>query len=201
MRIGQSSDGQDRSELKVLDLCCGSGCISLALAAHLHCETVGTDASTSAIALSQRNLVHVQQQLPASSSAAASRLRCSFLLDDVFASSLPSASFDVIVANPPYIPVSLAPSLQPEIVQHEDSSALFAGDDGLAFYPAIATLASRLLRSRGSASTGLPELVLEIGGDEQLQPVMDSCIKAGFADCRAYKDWGGKIRWLAARRP
>jgi len=80
------------------------------------------DLSPAALAVAQRNA----QQLGAT---------VRWLESDLLAALAPlSGSFDVIVSNPPYIPLSDAPTLAREVVAHEPHLALFAGDDGLEVY-------------------------------------------------------------------
>ena len=182
--------------LRILDACTGSGCIAVALAAHLVCSTVGVDVADSALHLARDNV-----------SLAFSRLSPfrlpTFLPHDLFSASpsfLDSPScppFDVLVANPPYVPTSTVDTLQVEVKDHEDHRALDGGDDGLRFYPVLLDLASRVVRK--DELRGRPEVVLEIG-EGQATAVLRMCKKAGFSDARAFHDYSGKKRWIAAKR-
>ena len=182
--------------LRVLDVCSGSGCIGLAMAAHLGCATVGVDIADSALTLARDNVAHLSQQLPSALT------QSTFIAGDVLSSDFPAllspwGSFDVLVSNPPYIPRAQLLSLQREIVEHEDPRALVGGEDGLAFYSALVGLAGKVVR-RGKWRG--PEVVVEIGGQEQVQAVKSACVKGGFSDVRVYEDHAGKPRWIAARR-
>ena len=188
------------ASFRVLDLCTGSGCIPLALAAHLDCTTLGTDVSHDALRLAADNTAHVEQQLSNSRT-----LRSTFQCDDVRRSQLPAQSFHLVVANPPYIATADIATLQPEVRQHESTLALDGGHDGTQLYPAIAALAARVLRQPAAATgeqqwAGWPELVVEIGGDEQRASVMDCFRAAGFVDCAAFADRAGRTRWIAGKR-
>ena len=188
------------STFRVLDLCTGSGCISLALAAHIDCATLGTDISPAALHLAADNKAHIQQQLPTGRT-----LHSTFQHDDLRNSQLPAHSFHLVVANPPYIPSAEIATLQPEVQRHESTLALDGGTTGTQLYPAIAALAARVLRQpsaavEGKQWVGWPELVVEIGGDEQRASVMESFRAAGFVDCAAFADRRGKTRWIAGKR-
>ena len=197
-RGGVNRESVEReSVLRVLDVCSGSGCIGLSLAAHLHCWTVGVDVADSALSLARDNVAHVSTQLPSPLT------RSTFISGDILSPDFPALlssshrPFDVLVSNPPYIPRAVVSTLQREIVEHEDPRALIGGEDGLAFYSALVRLAKKVVR-RGRE--GLPEVVLEIGGKEQVQAVTAACVEEGFSDVRVYTDHSGRQRWIAARR-
>ena len=184
------------SSLRALDLCTGSGCISLALSAHLGCTTLGTDIAHAALQLAADNRAHIEQQLPDRRT-----LHSTFQYDDVCSSQLPPHSFDLIVANPPYIATADIATLQPEVQHHESTLALDGGSSGTQLYPAIAALAARVLQPADRRpGVGWPELVVEIGGDEQRTSVMECFRAAGFVDCAAFMDRAGRTRWIAGRR-
>ena len=188
---GPPARGQ--SPLRVLDLCTGSGCIALALAAHLHCEVVGVDISDSALTLARDNAAHVAGQVTGAVKAA-------FVKGDVRAGQMPrevEGEWDVVVSNPPYVRRAEVPGLQREVAAWEDWGALDGGEDGLAFYAAVVGWAGRRV---SAGSRGWPQVVLEIGGEEQVEAVSAVCAEGGFGDVRVYTDHYGKQRWVAARR-
>ena len=194
----QSADAV--SPLRALDLCTGSGCISLALAAHLHCTTLGTDLSHDALHLARDNTAHVAQQLGGQRT-----LRSAFQYDDLRESRLPAHAFDLVVSNPPYIATAELATLQTEVRLHESPLALDGGADGTELYKHVAALAARVLRPLGveeeeAWKAGWPELVVEIGGAEQVARVMDCFRAAGFVDCAAFADRAGRMRWIAGKR-
>ena len=189
-------------DFRVLDLCTGSGCISLALAAHLGCTTVGTDINPAALQLAADNKAHITTQLPSNRT-----LHSTFQHDDIRHSSLPQHTaggrFHCVVANPPYIPTAELATLQIEVRQHESLLALDGGITGTQLYNNIAALAARVLAEPagvGSAREGWPELVVETGGDEQCDVVMECFRAAGFVHCVGVADRAGKMRWIAGRR-
>lgn len=133
---------------RVIDLCTGSGCIAAACAfAFPEAEVVATDISPASLSVAERNIRRLG--LPS---------RVELRRGDLFAGA--QGKFDLIIANPPYVPVGAYASLPPEY-RHEPRLALAAGDDGL-------TIASRILEEvpRRLAEGGLLALELgEVAGD------------------------------------
>jgi len=105
--------------LAIADACTGSGCLAIALAYERPAARVmATDLSEGALAIARRN---------AGRHGVAARIafRRADVLDGV------DGPFDLIVANPPYVPESDRSTLQPEVREHEPAIALFSGADGL----------------------------------------------------------------------
>ena len=105
--------------------------------------------------------------------------------------TLPEGQLDLIVSNPPYLTAEEMEQLQPEVAQ-EPAMALEAGEDGLAFYRAIAEHYQKALRPGGA-------LALEIGW-QQRQAVTALLEDAGWVDVACRKDFGGNDRCVTARR-
>ena len=134
----------ERPLRRIADVGTGSGCLAVTLATHVgHASVAATDTSPQALAVAARNAVRHRVQD-----------RVSFvqtnLLDGV------AETFDLIVCNPPYVPEADRTSMQPEVVQFEPHSALFAGHDGMA---AIALL----LRDLRSHLAPDGHLIIEFG--------------------------------------
>ena len=107
------------SPRRILDLCCGSGCIGIAAAAAFeHAEVVLADLSDDALAVAQINIE--QHGLDGRVSAAQS---------DLF-KGLDGQQFDLILTNPPYVPMEDVEALPAEFA-HEPRMALESGTDGL----------------------------------------------------------------------
>lgn len=124
--------------MHVLDVGTGSGCIAIGLVHQAPALTVlGIDRSDEALTIAKKNL----ERYPT--------LHVSFERADVRTDALPAAAFDLVLANPPYIPPAEYATLEPEVRDHEPRMALTDDEDGLAFYRILCTLAPRLLRQGG----------------------------------------------------
>ena len=114
---------------RVLDLCCGSGCIGLAIASRVKDARVTlADVSRDALAVAKKNIVRHKMS---------GRVSC------VSADALKPAhpflgKFDLIVSNPPYITGEEMRQLPRSVDAFEPHLALYGGDDGLDFYRSIA---------------------------------------------------------------
>jgi release factor glutamine methyltransferase len=129
----------------------GSGCISVSILFNLtECEALGTDVSNAALQTAARN---------ATKHKVADRLRLT--ASDVF-DALPPETFDMIVSNPPYIPLTDVDALQDEVRRFEPHIALTDGGDGLSIVRRIVAGAPAFLRPGGA-------LLMEIGFDQSSQ--------------------------------
>jgi release factor glutamine methyltransferase len=105
--------------LRVADVCTGSGCLAVSLARErANASIVATDISADALAVAKRN---------AARHGVSDRVR--FIHTDLLRDA--PGPFDLIVANPPYVPDGERPTMQPEVRDYEPPLALFAGSDGL----------------------------------------------------------------------
>ncbi len=147
----------------IADICCGSGCIGIAAVRNSDASCVSVDISEKALAIAQKN---------AESLDVSGRIRfgrCDVLnkvsVDEFFSGS----EFDIIASNPPYIKLSDANKLAPELA-YEPSIALFGGDDGMIFYESITANFLPYLKKDGS-------FVFEIGFDEEndIKNIADTC--------------------------
>jgi release factor glutamine methyltransferase len=164
---------------RVLDLCCGSGCIGLTLAAERpHWDVVLADCSPDALEVAALNASRLD-------------LSVSFHQGDL-TEGLADNSFDCIVSNPPYIPSAECAALQPEVLQ-EPSLALDGGTDGLDFYRRIADEAAKVLKPEGL-------LMLELGFGEA-EPVSALLAAEGFTEIAVRNDFSGIPRMLSAHSP
>ena len=164
---------------RVLDLCCGSGCIGLTLAAERpSLQVTLSDCSRDALDVAAANAARYSLQVS---------LRCGDL-----AEGLPPASFDCVVSNPPYIPSAECGVLQPEVLR-EPSLALDGGADGMDFYRRISDECVRILRPDGI-------LLLELGYGES-DAVSSLLAAAGFTGIMVRKDFSGIARMMLAVSP
>ncbi len=129
-----------RSGGTVVDIGTGSGAIAVTLALETGSRVFATDVSPAALNVAAQN---------ARSLSAPVRFAACDL-----GTALRSASFDLVVSNPPYVPEG--DTIQREVREHEPTVALYAGADGLAIYRRLIPEAARLLRAGGW-------LVMELG--------------------------------------
>jgi release factor glutamine methyltransferase len=140
----------DRIGMKVLDIGCGSGAIAIALARDLpHAGVVAADISEEALQLTREN-------------AALNTAQITLAILDILdpdpriipatdGKALPDPStFDLIVSNPPYVPIGEMTSMDLHVVEYEPEIALFVPDaDPLVFYRAICEFAVKNLNPDG----------------------------------------------------
>ena len=124
--------------LRVLDIGTGSGCIAIAIKKALPEAIVSAiDISTSAIKIAEAN-------------AAALKANIEFIVLDILNTAFLPGQYDVIVSNPPYIPMQEMKNMELQVTDHEPNIALFVPDeDPLVFYKAIARLAKLHLSTNG----------------------------------------------------
>lgn len=167
---------------RALDVCTGSGCIAISLAAERPQATViATDLSPDACALAQENA----QALGVAD-------RVSVLQGDLFAPVPAGERFQVVVSNPPYIASEEIPGLSAE-VRREPKLALDGGPDGLVAVRRVVTGARQWLEPGGL-------LAMEIGED-QGPAVLELLRAAGYADARVEKDLERRERMAFGTQP
>lgn len=113
---------------RILDLCCGTGCIGLAVASRVKDAKVTlADVSLDALAVAKEN---------AALNKLTGRVRC--VQADALKPAFPFlGKFDLIVSNPPYITAQEMLELPVSVKDYEPHLALFGGEDGLDFYRSI----------------------------------------------------------------
>ena len=168
-----------RPSPRILDLCCGSGCIGLTLKAEYpDAQVTLSDISADALAVASQN-------------AEALSLDVVLHRGDLL-KGFPECSFDLILSNPPYIPAGDCDSLQPEVLR-EPRLALDGGMDGCDVYRRIADGARSVLAPGG-------QLLMELGIDEaeQVSSLLSTC---GYTGIRIKNDYAGIQRMILAARP
>lgn len=168
---------------RALDLCTGSGCVAVTLGRERPTSIVfATDVSEGALAVARRNA----ERLGAYNVA--------FSLGDLFAPlGAPRACFDVITANPPYIPSAEIATLDADVKDFEPRLALDGGADGLAFLRRIIQGAPPFLAEGGT-------LALEVGAGEA--PAVAALMEgAGYEGVSVTRDYGKIERVVDGRRP
>lgn len=129
-----------RQDPRVLDLCCGSGCIGLAVASRVKDARVTlADLSKDALAVAKKNIISLRMS---------GRVSC-IQADALKPAPAVLGKFDLIVSNPPYITAREMTELPVSVKDFEPEMALFGGEDGLDFYRSIAENYKSALKSGG----------------------------------------------------
>lgn len=166
----------------VLDLCCGSGCIGLAIAkAFPEAHILGIDVSEHAIKLS--NLNKIKNQIK----------NIEFLQSDMFNSLPKNFTCDLIVGNPPYLSADEYENLDLDVKFWEDKNALVADEIGMKFYREILLQARKYLNN---CSFDIPRIVLEIGPSQKSIECLLNDLNYKYFEI--HQDMQGKRRWLVA---
>ena len=160
----------------VLDVGTGSGALAVTLALELGVRSWATDISPAALAVARGN-------------AASLGARVEFTACDLMA-AIGTGSMDLIVSNPPYVPLTQREGLQREVRDFEPHVALFGGQTGFELYERLIGDAPRVLKPWGW-------LILELGFGSlgRVQEML-----AGWEDVQLSPDLAGIPRVIAARR-
>ena len=171
-----------KMDARILDLCCGSGCITCAIAHEMPATRfVSIDISANALEICRQN---------AAANRVISRVIC-MQADALSSPPLGLGEFDMIVANTPYIATGDISKLDPSVKDYEPVWALDGGADGLKFYKAIIKYWKSLLRVGGY-------LIFEVG-EGQADSVLDMLNSAGFESTGVKQDTLGIDRVVYAK--
>ncbi len=173
----------DRSDLSVLDVCTGSGCIAVALARGLKwTDVTAIDISEAALGVARDNVTQL-------------KVNVTLRQGDALAMESPAEPlWDIIVSNPPYIAENEKRDMEQNVLRYEPHLALFVPDnDPLRFYKAIGRYAAASLRAGG-------ELYFEIN------PLYRDALVAmlegeGLVDVESWADAEGRQRFVRAKSP
>ncbi|MDO5127523.1 MAG: peptide chain release factor N(5)-glutamine methyltransferase [Eubacteriales bacterium] len=165
---------------KVLDLCCGSGCIGISYRklrkeAGYEDYVMLADISKQAVSLADENAMRLGEQVD-------------IVRSDLFGSV--DERFDMIISNPPYIKTAVIDTLMEEVRDYEPVLALDGHEDGLYFYDRIIKEARDHLYDGG-------KLLFEIGHD-QSEAVRRLFVDAGYEDIEQKKDYADLDRIVTA---
>lgn len=171
----------DKTDITIIDLCAGTGCIGITLEKELHTGKVYcVEKYEPAADYLRRNI----EKLSSSAEAVLGDV-----LETSAADSLPQA--DLITCNPPYINAEDMERLQKEVA-FEPREALAGGKDGFDFYRGIVRIWSSKLTPDGV-------MLFEIGAGQE-DEVMEIMIQAGLRDVRVRRDMAGINRVVMGRR-
>lgn len=162
---------------KILDVGTGSGCIAIALANELpEASVTGIDIDPNMLKLAQKN-------------ADLHKINNIIFKQMDIQKEIPKESYNLIVSNPPYIPLNEISDLEKNIKDFEPHIALTDGADGLTFYHRLASVASKILYSNGY-------LIMEVGQGNHPQKALKLFKNNTFASNKLIQDYNGDDRVL-----
>lgn len=169
------------TEIRVLDMCTGSGCIIESVYLKLKeqgymVRAAASDVSDKALDVAKQNAVQLGADI-------------AFYQGNLFENV--HGTYHMILSNPPYIRTDVIEGLEPEVKDHEPVLALDGMKDGLYFYRRIIHDAKEFLEKNGI-------LMLEIGYDQGME-VTEICRMEGYSDVKIIKDFAGLERVVTAR--
>lgn len=166
-----------------LDLCSGSGCVAISF--HKYRPTwhvTAVDKDPNAVDVARENALRL-----------GTIWSTRFLAGDLDAPLRPDEKFDLVTANPPYIPTAEIDTLEPDIRDHEPRLALDGGHDGFSVIERIVELAIVRLASSGIVA-------IEVGHDQAAR-LSTLFQQRGYTEIATHKDYGGHDRVVSARPP
>ena len=174
---------KDMTLPRIADICTGSGCIAISLAKLLPNAIISaTDISDEAISLAKENVAHTGVEVE-------------IIKDDALGGlqALRGEIYDIIVSNPPYIPISERETMHINVTHHEPHIALFVDDsDPLLFYRKIAQAAKEILSDNGY-------LMVEVHS-----PRAEECAQMlkyeEYSEIEIRKDFFGRDRMICCKR-
>lgn len=167
----------DKFNIKILDLCTGSGAIAVSLANELKEAIItASDVSEKALQVAKKNSKN-------------NNAKIEFIQSNLFENI--ENKFDIIVSNPPYIESKVIEKLS-ENVKCEPKLALDGGEDGLYFYRRIALEAPKFIEKNGY-------LIMEIGFNQKESVINILKENKNYKDIEAVKDLAGNDRVVLAK--
>ena len=169
----------NKNNIKILDLCTGSGIIGITLRKELESKSlkvVASDISEEALKVAKENAIMNEAEVK-------------FIQSDIFENI--NEKFDIIVSNPPYIAYSDKITMEDNVLNYDPHLALFAEEDGIYFYREIVENAKEYLKEDGI-------VFFEIGYDQRekiLKLANENKFKA-----EVYKDINGRDRMAILER-
>ena len=163
----------NKNNIKILDLCTGSGIIGITLRKELEfksLEVVASDISEEALKVAKENAIMNEAEVK-------------FIQSDIFENI--NEKFDIIVSNPPYIAYNDKITMEDNVLNYDPHLALFAEEDGMYFYREIVENAKEYLEEDGL-------VFFEIGYDQR-EKILKLANENGFK-AEVYKDINSRDR-------
>ena len=169
----------NKNNIKILDLCTGSGIIGITLRKELESkslEVVASDISEEALKVAKENAIMNEAEVK-------------FIQSDIFENI--NEKFDIIVSNPPYIAYSDKITMEDNVLNYDPHLALFAEEDGMYFYREIIENSKEYLNKDGM-------IFFEIGYDQR-EKILKLANENEFR-AEVYKDINGRDRMAILER-
>ena len=169
----------NKNNIKILDLCTGSGIIGITLRKELESkslEVVASDISKEALKVAKENAIMNEAEVK-------------FIQSDIFENI--NEKFDIIVSNPPYIAYSDKITMEDNVLNYDPHLALFAEEDGMYFYREIVENSKEYLNKDGM-------IFFEIGYDQR-EKILKLANENEFK-AEVYKDINGRDRMAILER-
>lgn len=168
----------------IIDLCAGSGAISLAVATEVkNCDVYAIEKSSAAFDYLIKNIDKSQEKLNGQNSKVIAINKS--IEEEINELDSLRKKVDAVISNPPYIPNKMVPR-EPEVKDHEPEIALFGGKDGLDFVKVVIEIAKNLLKPGGfvgiehadvqgssTQDTGVPYLLIESASFQKIEDRRD----------------------------
>ena len=176
------NEANESKEFSILDIGTGCGSIAVSLACSLkEISVTATDNNRNALKVAQLN---------AKKNGVASRIQ--FIDHDILNDEVENC-FDIIISNPPYVPLEEYIALQDNVRCFEPREALTEDADGLTFYRSFAAKGKNWLREGGM-------MILEVGCGKHPLHAKELFESAGWTKVELFKDYNGDLRVLKAKR-
>ncbi|MGY3816421.1 peptide chain release factor N(5)-glutamine methyltransferase [Gemella taiwanensis] len=169
----------NKNNIKILDLCTGSGIIGITLRKELESKSlkvVASDISEEALKVAKENAIMNEAEVK-------------FIQSDIFENV--NEKFDIIVSNPPYIAYSDKITMEDNVLNYDPHLALFAEEDGMYFYREIVENSKEYLNKDGM-------IFFEIGYDQR-EKILKLANENEFK-AEVYKDINGRDRMAILER-
>ncbi|MEE0882363.1 MAG: peptide chain release factor N(5)-glutamine methyltransferase [Bacteroidales bacterium] len=174
------NENKGRKNLKIADICCGSGCIAIAL------KKAFPDANIYAYDISEEALKKSKEN------AEKNKEKINFFKENILESKEKNQEFDIIVSNPPYVRESEKAFMRNNVLLYEPALALFVSDkEPLIFYEHLLKFSNQNLAKNG-------KIYMEI--NENLAKETELLFKNFNYQTSVFKDLRGKDRLVFAKK-